>query len=146
MIQCQQINELISGFIDHELTQQDEQRVRVHLRSCEQCQKTATEMRELQLAVSSACVVSKLEEERWEKIMNNRPAKASRGIGWTLLIAGFAWIVSVAIWEFAIDDNVPLIVKLPIGAVWFGMLFLFLSVAWQRVVSYKTDRYNKVKI
>jgi len=35
---CDRTQELISGYIDHELNQQDRQRVRVHLESCDRYQ------------------------------------------------------------------------------------------------------------
>ncbi|TWU32835.1 anti-sigma factor family protein [Novipirellula artificiosorum] len=146
MSSCNQINERLSGFLDGELTQGDHQRVEVHLRSCESCREELAAMKEIKAAVSNGYVVSELDHERWEKMMNDRPARLSRGIGWTLLISGIAWILSLAIWEFAIDNDVPLHIKLPISAIWFGVLFLFLSVARQRIISYKTDKYNEVKI
>ena len=78
--------------------------------------------------------------------MNDLPARASRGIGWILFIAGVVTLAGLAIWEFAIDNEVPLNVKLAVSGVWFGLLFLFLSVARQRMVSWKSDKYKDVEI
>lgn len=146
MFNCEKIDELLSGYLDDELTQGDFQRVDVHLRSCEKCRKTLDAMTQLQKAVANSQVAAELEQERWEKIMKDIPAQASRGIGWTLFIAGIVTLVSVAIWEFAVDVDEPLHIKLAVGGVWFGLLFLFLSVLRQRILSYKTDKYKEVQI
>lgn len=145
MSQCQAINELISGYLDDELTQSDYQKVDVHLRSCVECQKTLEQLRTLRGAVAKSQTNMDLQEERWESIMNDLPAKNSRRIGWILLIAGILTLVSFGVWEFAVDTETPLAIKLGVAAVWFGFLFLFLSVLRQRLVSWKTDKYKDVK-
>ena len=142
---CEKIDELISGYLDDELTQADYQQVDVHLRSCDKCRQTLDDMIKLRGAVAGSQNQTEIEHERWEKIMNDMPAQASRGIGWVLLIAGVITLVSLAIWEFAIDNSVSLPVKLGTAAVWFGILFLFLSVLRQRLVSWKTDKYKNVR-
>ena len=144
MSTCEKINELLSGYFDDELTQGDFQQVDVHLRSCVQCRQTLDDMTKLRGAVAISQNRPELENERWEKIMNDLPSKASRGIGWILFIAGVATLMALAIWEFAIDDEVKLWVKLAVSAIWFGLLFLFMSVLRQRMISYKTDKYKDV--
>ena len=145
MTSCQKINELISGYLDNELTQADHQQVEVHLRSCSTCKQVVDDMTKLKGAVAESRPRAELDEERWEKMMNDKPAKASRGIGWLLLIAGAVTLICYAIWEFAIDDEVQTGVKLAVAAVWFGLLFLFLSVVRQRMVDSKSDRYKDVR-
>jgi len=145
MSSCQNINELISGYLDDELTQGDYQRVDVHLRSCQKCRQLLDDMTKLRGAVANSQSNAEMENERWEKIMNDLPAKASRGIGWVLFIAGIITLFSLAIWEFAIDSEITLWEKLGAGGVMFGLLFLFLSVLRQRLLSYKTDKYKDVK-
>lgn len=145
MSTCEKINELLSGYLDNELTQSDYQRVDVHLRSCESCRQSLDDMTKLRGAVAVSQTDTNLEEERWERMMNDLPARASRGIGWILLIAGFVTLVSLAIWEFAIDDEISIWSKLGAAGVWFGLLFLFLSVLRQRLISWKTDKYKGVK-
>ena len=145
MTSCQKINELLSGYLDDELTQADFQQVEVHLRSCSECKQVLDDMTKLKGAVAESRPREELDAERWEKIMNDKPAKASQGVGWLLLIAGAVALISYAIWEFAIDDEVQLGVKLAVSAVWFGVFFLFLSVVRQRMVDHKSDRYKDVR-
>ncbi len=146
MSNCEKINELVSGYLDDELTQGDHQRVDVHLRSCRGCRQMLDDMTKLRGAVARSQPRVRLEQEQWEKIMNDVPARASRGIGWILLVAGIVTLAGLGIWEFAIDNDVPVPVKLAVGGVWFGLLFLFLSVLRQRLVSWKSDKYKDVQI
>ena len=143
---CENINELISGYLDDELVQGDRQRVEIHLRSCSDCQQKLDDMTKLQGAISDGSPKSELSNEQWEKIMNDLPAKASRGIGWILFIAGLITLIGYAVWEFAIDDETTLLVKLATSGVVFGLIFLFISVLRQRLIAFKTDRYKDVQI
>ena len=47
----QHVGELLSGFVDGELTQQDNQFVNVHIQSCDNCQKTYSELLEMQTGI-----------------------------------------------------------------------------------------------
>ena len=145
MSACEKINELISGYLDDELTQGDYQRVDVHLRSCDKCRQVLDDMTKLRGAVANSQTRMELENERWEKIMNDLPARASAGIGWVLFISGCVTLLALGIWHFAIDNEVPIGVKLGVSGVFFGLLFLFLSVLRQRLISWKTDKYKDVK-
>jgi predicted anti-sigma-YlaC factor YlaD len=145
MIPCQKISELLSGYLDNELTQGDQQRVQVHLKSCYDCRRELDDLGKLRGAVAKSLPRSELENPEWEKIMNDMPAGVSRGVGWILLIAGVVTLVVLAVWEFAIDDEISMAAKLGVAAVWFGLLFLFLSVLRQRLLSWKTDKYKNVK-
>ena len=146
MSSCEKFNELISGYLDDELTQGDYQRVTVHLESCEKCRQTLDDLTKLRGAVAQSQSHPELDNGQWETIMNDIPAKASRGIGWVLFVAGLVTLIGMGIWEFAIDNEVELGVKLAVGGIWFGVLFLFLSVLRQRMISWKTDKYKDVQI
>lgn len=146
MSSCQRINELVSGYLDGELTQGDMQRVDVHLKSCARCRQMLDDMTKLRGAVARSQSPMELEQQQWERIMNDLPARASSGVGWILLISGFVALTGISIWQFAIDNQVPWYIKLAIGAAGFGTLFLFLSVLRQRLISWKSDKYKDVQI
>jgi len=145
MNDCQKISELLSGYLDNELTQGDHQRVDVHLRRCDKCRQLLDDMTKLRGAVALSQSRPQLEDQRWEQIVNDLPTRASQSLGWILLITGAVTLLGLAIWEFAIDDDVTLPVKLAVAGLWFGLLFLFLSVLRQRLLSWKTDKYKDVK-
>ena len=142
---CEQLSDLLSGYLDEELTQGDYQKVDVHLRDCPACQKTINEMRLFRNAVASSQQPEKLADGQWEKIVNDLPGKASAGTGWVFLIAGVLTLAGLGIWEFAVADDILIGVKIGVGAVGFGVLLLFVSVLRQRLISWRTDKYKDVK-
>lgn len=146
MSKCEKINELLSGYLDEELVQGDQQRVRVHLSQCENCRQVYNQMSQLRKAVSKSLSQPELSQQQWEKIMNDIPARVSRSIGWVLLIVGAITLSGFLIWHFAIDDEIPLFVKITTSAIFFGVVSLFVSVLRQRWVAQKTDRYKDVQI
>lgn len=146
MANCDKMNELISGYLDEELVQGDRQKVEVHLRSCSSCRQVFDDMKKLRDAVSKSSVEVELSKEQLELIMNDLPAKAASGIGWIFLITGVLFLIGFATWHFAIDDEIPMLVKLAVCGTGFGLVSLFVSVFRQRMLAMKTDRYKDVQI
>jgi len=141
----QHVGELLSGYIDGELTQQQQQRVRVH---CERCQDCATELErltELREAVGKSRL-SPLNDDIWREHMNEPSVRITRGIGWLLFIAGVLAIAGIAIYQFVIDTSMPLHIKIISALVWVGLGALLVSVLWQRLIERKSDKYKDVEI
>jgi anti-sigma factor RsiW len=51
MNKCEQVADQISGYIDHELTQQQQQQVELHLDGCDKCRKLADQLTQMQKTV-----------------------------------------------------------------------------------------------
>lgn len=145
MSNCQRISEYLSGYLDGELTQQDRQRIEIHLESCHECRQSLEELRNLSTAVGNL-KFEKLSANDWSEMMNDITVKTSRGIGWLLLIVGIVLVVGYAIYSFAVDDSVEALVKTGVFGIMIGALFLLISVARQRWLARKTDKYEDVQI
>ena len=79
--------------------------------------------------------------------MNDTTIKASRGIGWLMLVGGLLIAAGLAVYEFVMNVNsLPLTVRLIVGGVYGGLLLLFVSVLRQRLIERKTDKYKDVEI
>ena len=118
------VDELLSGFIDGELTQQDRQRVRVHCESCAQCAAQLQELEAMRAGIGRARI-SDVSQDQWREHMNDSTVKTTRGIGWLLFIGGLLIAAGIAIFEFVL---------------------LFISVLRQRLIERKTDKYKDVEI
>ena len=59
----EKVRELISAYMDDELTQQEGQTVRVHLETCDECRRTLDQLRTLQEATSATRFREPTEEE-----------------------------------------------------------------------------------
>jgi anti-sigma factor RsiW len=146
--QCAAIGDLLSGYVDHELTQQQAQRVQIHLDTCADCKRLhgdlknmKEQLRQLSYPISDEEMLAKLEKDLF--------ASSSRNFGWILLIVGALFAVvagAVTFFMFLAAPDVPLLVKLFNGLFVLGGLALFVSVARERLMTYKKDKYRNVKL
>ena len=64
------VGDLLSGFLDGELTQQQRQVVTLHCSECEKCREDLAELRVLRERISGA-PLSPLGEDKWRENMND---------------------------------------------------------------------------
>ncbi|MDX2427288.1 MAG: zf-HC2 domain-containing protein [Xanthomonadales bacterium] len=139
------VGELLSGYVDGELTQQQRQLVSLHCDECDECRDILTRLRELRQSVGKAHL-SELGEDKWRETMNDSTVQTTRRIGWLMLIAGLLVIAGIGIVGFLFSDEVPVGMKLIIIAVYGGLATLLFSVLRQRLIERKTDKYKDVEI
>ncbi len=139
------VGELLSGYIDGELTQQQRQRVEIHCESCTECRQDRDDLTALRNDIG-ASQLSQYGEDIWRENMNDTTVRASRGIGWILFIGGVLAAAGVGLYEFVIDSSIELYAKLIIAAIYGGLAALFISVLRQRLAERKTDKYKDVEI
>jgi anti-sigma factor RsiW len=134
---------LISGFLDGELTQADDQRVRVHLEACAHCSSLLDELRNMR-EVAMTTRFETPTDDQWNEAPTGGVSSAARGFGW---IMGVVWIVALTgfgLWHAATGPE-----SLPEKLFVFGgisaVALLFLSVLIDRVRKAQTDRYREVQ-
>jgi len=136
---------MLSGYLDGELTQQQRQRVDIHMAGCRDCAGKFSELESLRKRMGEAQLGSG-NPDKWREMMDDTTVKVSRGIGWLLFIGGLLIIAGFGIYQFIIDSTIELGVKLVISAVYVGMGALFVSVLRQRLIERKSDKYKDVEI
>jgi len=142
---CQHVEELLTGYLDAELTQQESQRVAVHIEECPDCRQTYRQLQQLQQAVQETPYPN-LEQKALETVMNDLTSRSIQGIAWFALSAGLAMIIALAVYAFWIDTGMSWYEKLAMSLVWGGGIGLFVSVLRQRLIARKTDKYRRVKL
>lgn len=142
---CNRMSELLSGYLDGELTQQESQQVNTHIQNCESCKANFEELASLKSAVNNL-QLPEMEVDKMEKIMNEPLAKASHHIGWSVLIIGLAIALIYAVTSFYTNSAISLGEKILISLIGGGLLGVFLSVARQQWLARKTDKYKGVKL
>ena len=142
---CQEIGELLSGYLDNELTQGDRQLVEIHVERCQSCQLQLDDIMLLKKGVSTLSF-GEMDKQQWETIKNDLPAKASRGIGWILFVVSLVILTAYATFEFSIDDTIPALVKVTVAGLVLGLLSLFISALRQRMIAGRSDRYKDIQI
>jgi len=139
------VGELVSGYIDGELTQQQRQRVEIHCGNCAACRQELEELKQLRNDVGKSRL-SQYGEDKWRESMNDTTTKVTRGLGWLLLIGGALAVGGIILHGFITDPTLELYMKVIIGAIYGGLVVLFISVLRQRLIERKTDKYKDVEI
>ncbi len=135
---------LISGYVDGELTQGDQQRVRLHLESCSECSRTAAELRRLKEATMST-EFRVPEDTQWDETPQTAASRILHSFGWLLAGIWVVGIITYLAWQAATDSQS---IQFE-GLLGFGLLLAFalivLSALLDRLKTRKTDPYRKVK-
>lgn len=139
------VGELMSGYIDGELTQQQRQRVEIHCNGCPECRNEVAELRELRRKISST-KLSHLAEDTWRETIDEIAIRSSRGTGWLFVIGGALVMAGIGIYDFLIDSSILLPMKIAIAVIYGGLAMPFVSVLHQRLIERKTDKYKDVEI
>ncbi len=141
---CNEVEEQLSGYLDGELTQQESQKIHLHLESCQSCQSIYRDLKSMQHSIAQLEKPT-MSEVELKHIMQDRPAIGMQWIGWMMLIAGISVIVGFVAYQFFTSDEAFLI-KLVVSSIYGGLAFLFLTVLRQRFIARKTDRYKGVDL
>ena len=141
------VDELLSGYLDGELTQRDRRLVDRRLERCARYRARLEELAKLRTSVGRLRDDMDPEDrERWREIMDNAFDRTLRGIGWLLVVGAVLLLVGYGGYEFILSDVEPPFVKWAVAAVYVGLAVLLLTVLRQRLRDRKTDRYKDVEI
>lgn len=139
------VGELLSGYIDGELTQQQRQQVEMHSAQCTQCHNDLQDLRDLRERIAGAAL-SPIGTDQWRENMHDSSVETSRNVGWILFILGMVAIGLVLVFGVMADDGIALGMKVILFAIYGGLAVLFYSVLRQRLIERKTDKYKDVEI
>jgi len=139
------VNELLSGYLDGELTQQKSQQVGLHLESCQLCTDNLESLRALRERMGQAGL-GNTDKDVWREMMDDTTVNVTRGIGWLLFVGGLLIIAGIGVVAFLTSSSLGAGEKLLVSAVYIGLGALFVSVLRQRLIERKTDRYKDVEI
>lgn len=139
---------LLSAYVDGELDQDDEARIRAHLEESEPSRREVEQLRRLK-DVTGQLRLKEPPPEAWEVFWASVYNRAERSLGWVLLTAGVvvvgAWLVLQVVTALLATTAVPLVVKAGIFAVAAGLLTLLISVTRERVYRRARTRYKDVR-
>jgi anti-sigma factor RsiW len=139
------IGELLSGYVDGELTQQQRQIVEVHCRECAQCEEQLRSLKSIRSRVGNS-KLSPLGEDQWRERSTDQSVVVLSHLGWFIALTATALLGAGGLYVWLVDATIPVWQKLAIGGVYAGGSLLLLSVLRQRVLESKTDKYNDVEI
>ena len=135
--------DLLSGYLDGALTQQDEQRVRLHLEESGESRRLLEELS----AMRDASINTRFqtpEDRQWDEAARSAVSRGARGLGMAALAVWFAATVGYALWEVARQGDAWLEKALVFGGVG-AVALIFASTLLDRLRDRRTDRYREVK-
>lgn len=137
------VENMLSAYLDGELTQAERQQVRIHLENSPAAQEKLRQLQEIKKAAGELAFRPP-PEDRMDALEQRLSVRAPRRIGWLLLIAGaVAWLLYSAYLFVAAD--MYWLRKSLIGSIPLGVLLVLASVARQRMLELPHDRYRRVK-
>ena len=145
---CHDYKDLMMGYLDDELSDEQRRRLEAHLAGCPECAGELKEFKRLK-AITDEVTLIEPEDRLWQDYWGGVYNRIERGVGWTVFSVA-AILLTIyggfrAIEEIIKDPNVELIFKLGLLALIAGLAILFVSVLRERIYFWKRDRYKDVR-
>ena len=143
---CEEFKPLITGYLDNELSPDQQQRLETHLSTCPQCSAELANLGDLKenLAMIKFKEPSDAELDRYWKSIYNR---LERGLGWILFSIGSIIVLCYGgfklIEQLIKDPSIVWLFKIGLIALVFGVVILFVSLLRERLAIRKVDKYSK---
>jgi hypothetical protein len=142
--------ELLSGYLDGALTQQEEQQVRLHLERSLEARTMLAELAELRSAARQT-PFAPVEDRQWSEQPRTRASALAMRFGLVLLALWGLGVVFVIGWQ---ASHAPSGTEMHRGMIWWaaalwttglgGALLVFLSILGDRLTDRRHDRYRRV--
>lgn len=140
----EEIRRMLSAYLDRELTQGEEQMVRIHLEDCAECRRAYEGMVRLQ-EMTRALRFEAPPEDRMKELEKSLMVQAPRRLGWVFVLGGLtAWLIYAAV-LYVRHWRPPTVEEMMGGAVVIGFVMLLLSVLVERVRQLPYDRYRRIQ-
>ncbi len=145
---CRNYKELMMGYLDNELDDEQRKVLEEHLASCSECSKELEQFKQLKRITDEVTLVEP-EDRIWEEYWGSIYNRIERGIGWILFsVAAILLIIYAgfkAIEELIRDPAVGIILKAGLLALVAGLAILFVSILRERLYFRKRERYKDVR-
>jgi predicted anti-sigma-YlaC factor YlaD len=145
---CHDYKDLLMGYLDNELSNEQRRQFEEHLSGCSECQNELKEFRRLK-AITDEVTLVEPEDRIWQDYWSGVYNRIERSIGWIVfsiaailltIYGGFKMIE-----EMIKDPDIETMLKVGLLALIVGLAILFVSVLRERFYFWKRDRYKDVR-
>ena len=145
---CHDYKDLMMGYLDNELSDEQRNRFEEHLAGCPECAGELKEFRKLK-AITDEVTLVEPEDRIWQDYWSGVYNRIERNIGWLIfsvaaillaIYGGFKLIETIIT-----DATVGMLLKLGLLALIVGLAILFVSVLRERIYFWSKDRYRNVR-
>lgn len=139
---CEQIEPMLSAYLDDELDPQERAEVERHLDRCAGCARELDELRGVVHAAEELAAPS-VDDAAWDAFLDKVYNRLERRLGWILLLIGVIAVAGLILYEAVVLPWAPPAVKVLCAVPFAGLGVLFVSVLRQRLHVARSDRYSR---
>jgi len=145
---CHDNKDLMMGYLDNELSDEQRNRFEEHLAGCPECAGELKDFQKLK-AITDEVTLVEPEDRIWQDYWNGIYNRIERSIGWVIfsvaaillaIYGGFKLIE-----EIVTDATTGMLLKLGLLALIVGLAILFVSALRERMYFWSKDRYRNVR-
>ena len=145
---CHDYKDLMMGYLDNELSDEQKNRFEEHLAGCPDCAGELKEFQKLK-AITDEVTLVEPEDRIWQDYWSGVYNRIERSIGW-IIFSVSAILLAIyggfkLIEEIVTDATVGMLLKLGLLALIIGLAILFVSVLRERIYFWSKDRYRNVR-
>jgi len=145
---CHDWKDMMMGYLDNELNDEQKRRFEEHLKSCSECADEIKGFQKLKKITDEVTLVEP-EDKIWQQYWSSVYNRIERGLGWILLsVAGIILIIYGgfrAIEKIINNPDIELVLKVGLLVLLAGLAILFVSVLRERIFFWTSDRYKNVR-
>lgn len=142
-MECQEAKLKVQALIDNELPEDEIDRVVDHIQSCYRCREDYVSLLKLQRKMKGL-QYPEPPKEWFEELESKRGRRFSSTLGLILFIGSYIGLLGYALYSLFSDSGEGLFIKIVIGGIIAGALFLLGVTIADRARESKTDRYKEV--
>ena len=145
---CHDNKDLMMGYLDNELTDEQRGQFEKHLAGCSECTGELEQFRKLK-AITDEVTLVEPEDRIWQDYWSGVYNRVERGIGWivfsvaSILLAIYGGFKLIE--EIVKDPAIGMLLKAGLLALILGLAVLFVSALRERVYFWSKDRYRNVR-
>lgn len=145
---CHDYKDIMMGYLDNELSDEQKRRFEEHLAGCPECAGELKEFQKLK-AITDEVTLVEPEDRIWQDYWNGIYNRIERSIGWIIfsvaaillaIYGGFKLIEKIVT-----DATVGMLLKLGLLALIVGLAILLVSALRERIYFWSKDRYRNVR-
>ncbi len=144
---CDLYKYLIIQYIDNEISDEDENKLKTHLLSCSNCKKEYEEFQNVK-GVSKEMKNKILPDMAWDEYWRHVYNRLERGFSWILISIGAIILLGIAVYHFLWDilssTQMTFLEKFGILVLVLGFIVLFISVVREKLMVRKHDKYKEI--